>query len=1740
MTSFMKQLALLAVVFLCSRAPGAEIALYVNGEQTLLAAPALVSGEDPASFTLSANQSYISQSGRPQLPFRIISVLLPASSDLTAISLETRANYSLLAGTMDVLPKPPAARRDSSGNEILIWPENTNIANGRDLDIYNTNAFWPAQQARLTGKGEMRGYKIAEVAVPLFRYNPVTRQLQALIDAEVFIDVQAPVLQTASAELTGGASDADCIERLKAMAVNFDSAADTYSTLRTMNEDVLPAPNLSDKGLVIITSNLIKKESTELANYVAHKQKSFTVNVVTQDEFGFGRGDEQAQNIRSWLQANYNNSAYGSGGILYVVIIGDPHTDDSSNVPMILSLGDRPTDYFFAELSADIDADGDGIYGEGDAGEADKYFEVYVGRIPYYGNISETDHILRKIIDYENETDKSWRRNALLPMVPLDDVTPTYQMGEQIKYYQLEPRAISSTRMYEKNYDTNPTPEYLFSGRYPATEWASDKYGMMIWQTHGSGNWAAGIIGSWETYQLNDNYPSAVFQGSCMTGEPENTDNLGWNILKNGGIGTVAASRNGLYWVGETNFTNTSSVGGIGYQYAARLAEGKTLGQAIWDSKEVLGFWDNNYYVYNLYGDPSVAVMPEASGLTATPTHGFEYNAAYGDAISSSQSYTIKNNGSSSITWSAETDADWLITSISSGSLAAGASATVSLAPSASETSLGAGTYSETITFTTSAGDVIARTSQLTIHPRSLRGYWKLDETSGDIASDSTITSQRGSVSGDFTFDTNSVDGQFGNAVELDGTDDHIEVPALNLYSNKVTISAWVKRNGAQYNLAGVVMSRDASTVAGINTTSTGELKYHWNDVVETHGWSSGLTMPDGVWALIALVIEPEQTTMYMYDGSQLYSNSQIIHNDIEEFNGSTRIGHDRHEGGRHFKGAIDDVRIYSKALSASDIAALIAGGRAEAGWPCDNQASVSRAPKLRWTPSPVAVKSDVYFGASLTALANAGTSSPEYIGSTTDYSFSAPAPLAGGADYYWRVDETDAAGNTTKGALWCFSTGDGRGTITRQVWTGLGTTIAISGLTGSANYPDNPDLEEEITKFQTPSGFGDYYGTRVYGYLVPEVSGNYTFWIAGDDEVELRLGTDSSPESASLIAYIHGTCSGLLNFDQHSTQKSAVKTLQAGNLYYIEALQKESGGDDHLAVAWEGPGFGREVISGANLMPYASYVPAPYFTQARRFSGKAVEGVQYQGDVSGWAASFGGANVSYSKLAGPLWLNVSSDGALSGVPGDGDSGEANFTIAATDEFGSATATLCVDVANRVTGERGMQDLALLSADWMQTGTSSSDVNEDGSVDEGDLKSMALSWLVEKPYGALTLYCPFEANIESGTLFGGAGIVEGNVKAPGSIDSLSLDGVNDYVEIEGFKGITGSAARTCAAWIRTTTIDGEIISWGSPETGAKWLILLDEGRLRMSCQGGFIIGSSNLADGLWHHIAIVMGDGENANAARVKLYVDGICEPVSAFSEQAINTAEGQDVTIGISPIQSTNRYFNGRIDELRIIDRALSDKEMAAMITAGIELHLPLDGASADASFYARNVLVLGEAIASAAGVEAGAMEFDGIDDYITADFKGVAGKASRSCMAWVKTSNSTRQIIADWGGDAPGELWVFRIEPDGTICVGVGGGAVYSAGIVNDGTWHHIAAVLSDDGSPSVDEVRLYIDGTAQETTASSTQSINTAAKADITIGTKLEDGSARLFFKGTMDEFMVFDKALGENEIRQMSAR
>ena len=168
----------------------------------------------------------------------------------------------------------------------------------------------------------------------------------------------------------------------------------------------------------------------------------------------------------------------------------------------------------------------------------------------------------------------------------------------------------------------------------------------------------------------------------------------------------------------------------------------------------------------------------------------------------------------------------------------------------------------------------------------------------------------------------------------------------LSFSSGNVTISAWVKRDGAQSEWAGILFNR-SSGGAGFNFGTANELRYHWNS--SNYSWDSGLVPPDGQWVFVALVIEPSKATVYMYDGT-LQSSVHTSSHTAQIFGGTTYIGWDPNASTRHFKGNIDDVRIYTKSFSQAEILDLIAGGGADCLRPFDGATHVATSASLQWT----------------------------------------------------------------------------------------------------------------------------------------------------------------------------------------------------------------------------------------------------------------------------------------------------------------------------------------------------------------------------------------------------------------------------------------------------------------------------------------------------------------------------------------------------------------------------------------------------------------------------------------------------------------------------------------------------------------------------------------------------------------------------------------------------------------------
>jgi hypothetical protein len=89
---------------------------------------------------------------------------------------------------------------------------------------------------------------------------------------------------------------------------------------------------------------------------------------------------------------------------------------------------------------------------------------------------------------------------------------------------------------------------------------------------------------------------------------------------------------------------------------------------------------------------------------------------------------------------------------------------------------------------------------------------------------------------------------------------------------------------------------------------------------------------------------------------------------------------------------------------------------------------------------------------------------------------------------------------------------------VYRQLWTGLSTSDgSVNALTNAmlnANWPTNPNpaYTQVFTNFETESNLLDGYGQRLRGFVVPPVTGFYTFWISSGDNSSLFLSTDENP----------------------------------------------------------------------------------------------------------------------------------------------------------------------------------------------------------------------------------------------------------------------------------------------------------------------------------------------------------------------------------------------------------------------------------------------------------------------------------------------------------------------------------------------------------------------------------------------------------------------------------------------------
>ncbi len=154
-----------------------------------------------------------------------------------------------------------------------------------------------------------------------------------------------------------------------------------------------------------------------------------------------------------------------------------------------------------------------------------------------------------------------------------------------------------------------------------------------------------------------------------------------------------------------------------------------------------------------------------------------------------------------------------------------------------------------------------------------------------------------------------------GNALQLTSAGDYLTIPDLGMSTNEVSFSAWIKPNGIQADYTGIIMTESGSA-AGLNLGPNNVLAYHWPG--GEWWWNSGLTVPSDKWSHVALVVNSSSITVYL-DG---VGSTHNVTPGVIDFSVNTLVGSYQGWGSRNFDGMIDEVCVWNKSLSQTEIRA--------------------------------------------------------------------------------------------------------------------------------------------------------------------------------------------------------------------------------------------------------------------------------------------------------------------------------------------------------------------------------------------------------------------------------------------------------------------------------------------------------------------------------------------------------------------------------------------------------------------------------------------------------------------------------------------------------------------------------------------------------------------------------------------------------------------------------------------------
>jgi hypothetical protein len=383
----------------------------------------------------------------------------------------------------------------------------------------------------------------------------------------------------------------------------------------------------------------------------------------------------------------------------------------------------------------------------------------------------------------------------------------------------------------------------------------------------------------------------------------------------------------------------------------------------------------------------------------------------------------------------------------------------------------------------------------------------------------------------------------------------------------------------------------------------------------------------------------------------------------------------------------------------------------------------------------------------------------------------------------------------------------------------------------------------------------------------------------------------------------------------------------------------------------------------------------------------------------------------------------------------------------------------------------------------------------------------------------------------------------------------SFNGSSDYIDL-GSTNEYALTTYTISGWFNTSYSSefGIITNRETSETARSWWISIwkdsagthTDGSLvwRASIDGSWVNGvdlstSSAVDDGNWHHFTAVLNSGKSAT-----LYLDGEVEDTQELSGR-IDTPSATTV-LGKTSNDST-RYFNGKLDDFKIYNRALTETEIQNQHLVGYWSMEELSGSTVYDVTGDDHGTVSGAVIRE--GKHGNARWFDGVDDSIsTTSTTSMEETDEFTISAWVyarsapSESDLGRTVASkfDWVASDETYGWNFgAIHAPQFFQFHVSDGGHTNNQLIEDtaffaeylNNWVHMVGVFK-----SSEYLKLYRNGVlVDELTSGVSSTVPYTTNDPFRIGTRsdLSEG----YWDGGIDEVRFYDKALSENTIKDL---